>query len=255
MKKLLCLFSATLIALTSCSNDDNNSSDAASSILPKKVTFINSNGDSSVETIVYNGNKIVSITEEDGSVTKYTYTGNVITKVEDIDEKGELGGTTEYSYTSGKVTSFVEKEIGDKYHYKTKYVHNTDGTVSYEEFRINVATSVEEEYGRIGKLTFKDGNLIKDENSYYGSDFVKVYEYDTKNSPFKNITGYSLLLKTNSSINNVIKETRSSGSGTTANTSVITLVYKYDVNNYPTEKVETFPNGTSTSSETAQYTY
>jgi hypothetical protein len=253
MKKLLCLFSAALVALTSCSNDDDSSK--SSSILVKKITEFENDKPVSKD-IVYNGNKIVSITNADGSQAKFTYTGDFITKNEHFDEKGKLAGTDEYTYTNGKLTTYVEKEPGDNiYYYKTKYVHNADGTVSYEEFRVTVSTGFEEEYGEIGKLTFKDGNLIKAENSYYGYDSIKVYDYDVKNSPFKNITGYSLLLEDESVVNNIIKETRTSGSGANVNTSVTTYTYKYDTNNYPTEKVTTFPNGNSTSSETTQYFY
>lgn len=257
MKKSLYLFCATLIALTSCSNnDDNESSKSASSILPKKVTVIYSDGDSSVETILYDGNKIVSITEEDGSVTKYTYTGNVITKAEEIDEKGELDGTTEYIYTNGKLATSIEKNPGESYYYKAKYIHNADGTVSYDQFRGLISTGTEEEYGATGKYTIKEGNLIKLEVSYYGSERAYVYEYDTKNNPFKNVLGFNLLLQdTDLSLNNLVKETGTSGSGANTSTNTITYTYKYDANNYPTERVSSYQSGTSISTKTTQYAY
>lgn len=254
MKKLLCLFSAALLALASCSNDDNNSSNPASSILVKKITEFE-NDKSVSRDVLYSGNKIVKITDTDGSVTKFTYTGDVIAKIENFDEKGELDGTTEYSYVNGKLANEVEKEKDATYYYKTKYIHNADGTIDYDSFRGVVATGVEEEYGATGKYTYKDGNLVKLEVSYYGSERSYTYEYDAKNSPFKNVTGFSLLLGDEPAVNNVIKETSISGSGVNVNTSVITYTYKYDANNYPTEKVATFPNGNSTSSETTQFAY
>lgn len=255
MKKLLYLFAASLLAFTSCSKDDNDSTDPASSILVKKRVYIGNDGVSSSEDIVYNGNKIVSITGQDGSVFKYTYTGELITKTEEIDDKGIVDYTTEYSYVSGKVATSIEKNKDAKFYYKTKYIHNADGTVSYDQFRVTVATGAEEEYGATGKYTFKDGNLVKLEVSYYGEERSHVYEYDTKNNPFKNVAGLSLLLDDETAVNNVVKETGISGSGVNIHTNIITYSYKYDANKYPTEKVESYLSGDSVSTYTTQYVY
>jgi hypothetical protein len=256
MKKFLCLFSVALLAFTSCSKDDNDSSTPAPSILVKLIAEFE--GDKPVSRdVLYNGNKVASITSADGSQKKFTYTGDFITKMEIINNNGALQGTVEYQYTNGKMVSYVRKEAGATYNYKTEYVHNTDGTVSYEEFRINVSTGVEQEYGEIGKLTYKDGNLIKKESSFYGSDSVYTYEYDDKNSPSKNMTGNSLLIDalTDVSVNNVIKETQTSKSGGNVYTYITTYTYSYDADNYPTLKVATFPNGNSTSIKTTFFAY
>ncbi|WP_374175258.1 hypothetical protein [Flavobacterium tructae] len=255
MKKLLYLFTASLLVLTSCSNDDNNSPDPASSILVKKIIYVEKDGDSSFEDVVYNGNKIVSITGQDGSVYKYTYTGNLITKTEEIDAKGVVDNTTEYSYANGKLATSIDKNTDAEFYYKTKYTHNADGTVSYDNFRGVVATGAEEEYGATGKYTFKDGNLVKLEVSYYGSETLYVYEYDAKNYPFKNVTGLSLLLDDETTVNNIVKETSTSGSGANIRTNITTYTYKYDANNYPTEKVRSYQSGSSASTETTQYVY
>lgn len=255
MKKLLYLFAASLLVFTSCSKDDNNSSDSASSILVKKRINVGYNGLSSSENIVYNGNKIVSITEQDGSVFKYTYTGELITKTEEIDAKGVVDYTTEYTYTNGKLTTSINKNTGSEFYYKVKYTHNADGTVSYDQFRGTVATGVEEEYGATGKYTFKDGNLVKLEVSNYGDEKFYVYEYDTKNSPFKNVTGLSLLLDDETAVNNVVKETRTSGSGDNIHTYITTYSYTYDANNYPTERIESYLSGDSVTTYTTQYAY
>lgn len=255
MKKLLYLFTASLLAFTSCSKDDNNSSDPTSSILVKKRIYVGNDGVSTSEDIIYNGNKIVSITGQDGSVFKYTYTGELITKTEESDTKGVVDYTTEYSYASGKLVASIEKNKDTKFYYKTKYTYNADGTISYDQFRVTVATGAEEEYGATGKYTFKGGNVVKLEVSYYGNDKSYVYEYDTKNNPFKNVTGLSLLFDEETAVNNIVKETSTSGSGANITTIITTYSYKYDANNYPTEKVETFSNGNSTFTETTQYSY
>ncbi|WP_207556466.1 hypothetical protein [Flavobacterium frigidimaris] len=255
---MLYLFAASLLVFTSCSKDDNDSSNSTSSILPKKVTTTYSGGDSDVQNIVYNGNKIVTSTDQDGYVIKYTYTGEFITKVEEFDKDGKLDKTTDYTYLNGKLNTSVEKSADPTatYYYETKFMHNADGTVFYENFRGLILTGVEQEYGATGKYTFKDQNLVKLEVSYYGNEYSYVYEYDTKNNPLKNVLGYNLLLEDeNASVNNVLKETSTSGSGAKISTSTTTYSYKYDANNYPTETVKSYPSGTSVATQTTQIVY
>jgi hypothetical protein len=247
MKKLLCLFGASLLVLTSCSNDDSTPVDPATTILPKTITNIYG-GKSLPTQITYDNKKIVSIVHSKGEKNVYTYTGDVITKEVEYDEKGILDSTTEYIYTNGKLSSKISLETGTDYKYKTKYTHNTDGTISYEEFRIAVATGVEQQYGDTGKYTYKDGNLVKKENSYYGSVGSSTYEYDTKNSPFKNVLGYSLLIDEQPSANNVVKRTYISGSSTY----ISTRTYIYNSNGFPTEVVSV-ENGQSDG--TTQFVY
>lgn len=251
MKKVLCLLSAAAFLFASCSKDDNDSLSSTSSVLVKKITEFE-NGKAISRDIKYNGNKIISITETDGSQTKFTYDGNQIVKIEEFDVAGLSDGSVEYGYTNGLMTSYTEK-YNEDYNSKTKYVHNTDGTVSYEQFKVNIKTGVEEKFQQTGKLTFKDGNLVKAERSYSNYNSVEIYEYDTKNSPFKNVLGMSLLLDDEPAINNVIKRTYISGSGDNVHTDTDINTYKYDVNNFPTEKTTSFSG--STSSEITQYEY
>lgn len=69
------------------------------------------------------------------------------------------------------------------------------------------------------------------------------------------IVGLNLLLDDEPAINNVIKRTYTSGSDANLYTSVTTYSYKYDLNNYPIEKVTTFLNGDSAETETTLYGY
>lgn len=258
MKNFLCLLSAFLLVLTSCSNDDKDCSneEEVALILVKQRIMVGEDGKTSTANVLYDGNKIVSITEEDGSVYKYTYAGDVISKTEEIDKEGKIDKIAEYDYTNRKLTTVIEKKTDDEYYYKTKYVHNTDGTVTYEKLKCNVVTGVEEEYGAFGKYTFKDGNLVKSEISFSGTEIHYVSEYDIKNNPFKNVLGLNLLINILHSANNIVKTTSTSGSGDNIITSVVTYDYKYDANNYPTEKLVTFDYyGESTVIETTQFVY
>lgn len=248
MKKLLYLFSAALLVLTSCSKDDSPI-DPVTSTFVKKMVSIGIDGNQT-SLITYNGNKVVSIVTNNIYKTNFTYTGDVITKIEELNEKNEVESVLEYTYKEGKVVSSTDKEVGEPYNYKTKYTYNSDGTVSYAEFSINTTTGAEDDGGNTGKYTFKDGNLVKRVNSYYGSESSVTYEYDAKNNPFKNVLGYNLLLDNEElgSVNNSIKNTRVSGSSY-----VSTSTFTYDVNNFPTEE-KNFDN-TGKLENTIQYFY
>jgi hypothetical protein len=249
MKKLLYLFSASLLVLTSCSKDDSPTIDPVTSTFVKKMVSTGIDGDVTT-SITYNGNKVVSFVSNNIYKTNFTYTGDLITKVESLDEKNVIDSTIEYLYKDGKVISSTEKEVGAAYNYKIKYTYNSDGTVSFEEFKIDTTTGVEKEDGTIGKYTFKNGNLVKRESSYYGSENSVTYEYDAKYNPFKNVLGYNLLLDNEElgSANNSVKNTRVSGS-----TYVNTSTFVYDVNNFPTEE-KSF-DATGKLENTVQYFY
>ena len=246
MKKLLYLFSASLLVLSSCSSDD----DTTATVLLKKASYV-STGESFTTDFTYSGNKLVSWVDSFGDKKTFTYTGDLITKIVDTDDKGNVDYTTEFTYTNGKLTSEISLETGDDYKYKTKYVHNTDGTISFEEFRVAVATGKEEKYGDIGKYTFKNGNLVKKEKSYYGTNSSETYEYDAKNNPFKNVVGFNLFVNDEGAyVNNIVKRTYSNSNSTGTYTN--TYEYKYNAEGFPTEQKD-FYNGASDGTTT--YTY
>ncbi|KUJ62211.1 hypothetical protein AR687_09325 [Flavobacteriaceae bacterium CRH] len=277
MKKLLPFFGALALVLTSCSSDDSN--DASASIKPSRITYLD--GDSETSYFIdykYDGNKIVSETEDDGSTTKYTYTGDLITKKEDFGSDNQVDYTTEYTYTNGKVSSQIMKysEIPGKnsslsYYDKLKYTYNSDNTVSYEGFYVSASAGTEEKNGSYGTLTFQDGNLIKSVTTVnYGSTATYFYEYDTKNSPFKNVTGGSLLIDKGFEVSahNITKYSGSSVSvdkkiglsshaaksaASTSNPYINTFTYTYDSNDFPTEGKSFDSDGALR--ETVKYTY
>jgi hypothetical protein len=265
MKKILSFFGIFALFLTSCSSDDNND-DASVSIKPSKITNSYQNSDYDFSTdIKYDGNKILSQTDDDGEVIKYTYTGDVITKVEYFDVDQQLRYATEYIYTNGKVTSKLDKNYiletkkASSTYYKTKYTYNVDSTISTERFYVNSESGTEEQTGLTEKITIKDRNYIKSENSYFDSEQdINIYEYDSKNNPFRNVTGLYLLIdwETEGSRNNVTKETiliPESVEKNTVNTQISIYSYTYDSNDFPTERNYTDNNGIQ--SETRKYTY
>ncbi|KUJ62210.1 hypothetical protein AR687_09320 [Flavobacteriaceae bacterium CRH] len=263
MKKLLPFFGALALMFTSCSSDDN---DASASIKPSKINHIYPDAsDNYLTDVKYDGNKLVSETDSDGYNIKYTYTGDVITKKEEFNSSNQLQTTTEYTYANGKLSASLLKQSNREFkstvaytYYKIKYTYNADGTVSWADFYVNISTGEEEAGNQTGKYTYKDGNLITSESSFYSQNSTYTYEYDAKNNPSKNITGASLLLdwEETAAANNVVKITlTSSGIVTKSSDASIfsTHTYTYNSDNFPTE--DKSYNSEGQLGEVTQFTY
>lgn len=247
MKKLLYLFSASLLVLISCSKgDDPRDTISQNLILPKKIAVASQNE----SILTYDGNKIVQSVS--GTLkTVYTYTGNLITKQEKFRENN-IDIEIEYSYENNKLkTSLFGDSNSPAFKTKKVYTHNSDGTVDYKYFIIDVATGAETlSLYNSGKLTILNGNIVKIED---GSTFVSTIEYDSKNNVTKNILGFDKLLEQDLSANNIMKKTNIGGYlGTIPN--VITYQYDYDANGYPIEQ-RIFLDGSGTADIITRFTY
>lgn len=236
MKKILCLFSAlSLVLISSCSSDDSSSNE--SSILIKKIVEIDNDNTTFTVEYTYDGKKLIKeVGKEEGysNVINYTYNGDLITKMSETDDDG-LISTTELTYDGNKLKTMLvtEKNSNGTYINKTTYTHNSDGSVSYSRVSVDPVTK-EESNTVLGKLTYTSGNLVKEESGTGLSLMTIVYEYDTKNNPYKNVTGAELLLD-NSEIgyskHNKIKETTASAYSDRVSSST----FIYDGNDFPTE--------------------
>jgi hypothetical protein len=260
MKKLLLLFCATGLVLTSCSNDgDDNATSAISDIptipiiptvetviLPKteKYTSTTHSEDNSTSTYTYDENKIVSLVSDAGHKTLFTYTGNLITKTEYYEEN-VLVTTTVFTYENNKLKSYLETPAGNSSKRRKDYTYNANGTISTATFLISTDQVETLDSSSIFTLD-TNGNVVKVEFN----DSTNLIEYDTKNNPFKNILGYTQLLDSEAfdqevnTVNNFSKLTEKEGE-----TIVGTHIYEntYDANNFLTKKVS--------GGETFEYTY
>lgn len=253
MKKNLCLFVATTLLLSSCSSDDNSSS-GDSLILPKTISSANPQfpQDNKVSTINYDGNKITSIVSL-GSKTVFAYDGNRIIKQEvfDVDFNGNQIKKTSISYTyeNGKLKTrilrkgFTETYPDGQYIYKSVYTHISDTFISYVYYTVNADTKTETKSSE-GNLTYKVGNLIKEQEIEGSSIYTREYEYDTKKNPLKNILGFNLLLnETIFAINNISKTIRTE---TEYPNSVVYLrSYIYNDKDYPSKMTSFSSDGES----------
>lgn len=249
MKKIICLLSVVLLAITSCSSDDEPSNPVSLTppVLVKQFTSIR-DGKEYVEKITYNGNKIVSRVGSDKYTINYTYTENFITKIEYVNGNGVLEKTSQYTYMEGRLSSLLEIEPGSAYKYETEYGYVVNGPVKYWNYSININTG-EKKALYSGEYIFTNGNLVK--NDAYGNKTI-VYEYDAKFNPWRNVIGLNLLLDEDYSINNFTKATSTEKSGKTY---ISTYAYQYSSTYFPTEVTGTISDGTSTSTETIKIGY
>ncbi len=256
------------VTLTSCSKDDTITEvpqTSKSFILPKKIVEDNGRGSISTAILTYDGNKILQYTQ-DNQKSIYTYTGDLITKVESYDG-ATITFQSIYSYLNNKLATVTNTEtiinsttgVTTVYKNKTFYTYNPDGTVLEESYKIDNTTGLETKNNRSSVNTYANGNLVKtvststnistytDGNGNlvtdtYVNKTTETFEYDTKNTYTKNILGFDKLLFSESSLNNLVKTAYLSESTTngvanpTSPATVNIYIFKYNPNGYPTEE-------------------
>ncbi|MBF4519189.1 hypothetical protein IRZ71_22790 [Flavobacterium sp. ANB] len=183
MKKFLLLFCAISLALTSCSSDD----DSSDSVLLKKVVITGSGGKTTVN-YTYDGNKLVSVVDDFKVINMhYTYTGDLITKIDFKLPDGSIEQTNSFSYgTDGKLTTFVRVEFDedDFKGYKEVYTYNANGTISVKAYSGDDKTQTNAT--GTSTITFVNGDVS--EITSTNSPNHK-YTYDDKNNSAKNVLG------------------------------------------------------------------
>lgn len=233
MKKIYILAIAFFF-LQSCSSGDNTSSNNSSN--SNEEVLLKRSLDEGINEYIYeNGNKLSKIVHGMGGYDKFTYSGNLITKVEWVDDKGVIGVISTYSYNTNNKLIERREYTAQSLESVSQYIYNSDGTVTINSKSRRSSNGVDSWNESIDKNYFdKDGNLIKTEDGYG----TTLFFYDNKNWPLKNVAGVYILYQ---SKNNIIKETHSNTYGN-SNT---TWTYEYNNLNYPVSgtRVE---NGKST---------
>ncbi|MFD1604200.1 hypothetical protein ACFSJW_08145 [Flavobacterium artemisiae] len=233
MKKFLLLFGVLTMSLTSCSSDDS-SSESTDTVLLKKTILTDSDGEKITTTYTYNGNKIVSMVDDSGDVgLYYTYTDDLITKIEFKLPNGTLEQVNTYTYDANKKLSvFVRSEPTDKLGSKTVYTYNSDGSVSAKNYIGDDKTQTS--FNGESKVFFTNGEIVKI-TSDYSPD--KSFTHDDKFNPMKNVLGMDKLAFEDSDadgvVHNIVSE-KDLGSDEI----MATYVFTYNAANYPTKCVE-----------------
>lgn len=224
--------------LSSCTNDIDDRMQ-----LLKQIVEVNVDGSSSTTVLSYNGNKISSI---DNNVTRFNffYTANLITKTEEINKVSDHVITLQFDYTNDELVKISSSE-----NYVINYVHNADGSVSYEKLAKGSNNNDVKVFH--GNLYFKNTNLVKDkmildkvEGNVLNTKTIS-FDYDYKINALHNVIGFNKLLNFNKSIslNNNILMTEEFEVENIDTNQVISSIkqykndYTYNSVGYPTEIV------------------
>ncbi len=239
VKGIVGIVGVILMTLSSCTSEPIEQVS-----MLKKIVEVSVDGTSNTTLLAYDGNKLVNIDKVD-QLSKFYYTGDLITKVVELDKTTQHVNTLDYSYSEeGKLTKITSSD-----NYVINYVFNNDGSVSYEKLTKDSHNLEVKNYH--GILYFQNENLVKDDRTLddAGSDVLakKVLSiaYDYKKNALKNILGFDKLLDYSKIIssNNEILSTAVSSFKYIDDNQVISEIkrfdseYQYDSNGYPTEIV------------------
>lgn len=178
MKKITLLAAALTLSLASCSSDDSgNPVDGGSQDPLVKTVFYNDQDDDFDSTVeyTYNGNKIVQGVYDDGTLENYTYSGDLITKIEFV-EGGQVTYRETFTYDgSGRLIQYLDEDLVDDWEDLETFVYNSDGTVTstYD----GLVSTIHLQNDEVAQVIQNTGHIYN-------------YSYDGKNSPFKNVTGW-----------------------------------------------------------------
>lgn len=255
MKKLLYLFSAIALTLTSCSSDDD-SNNSSGTLLTK---IIETYDDGTVETtdFEYNGNKIVSVSSDLdlSDETIYTYIGDLITKEKYFFDDGidSFEEVIDYEYDSNNrlIKSIRTDEYGDVE--TDNFTYNSNGTVSFT----TTANSTTIASGIIyfnGNQPYKK-EITENPGTAFEVSWVEESTFDLKVSPFANVTGfYKIIIGTPSYTRGYPGIAGNSLDFSIDNSLEESSTYTYNGNNMPaTETYIDFNN--SDNNSTSQYFY
>lgn len=235
----LILGMALTTVFASCSLDEeyDATEDAAkmstSSLLVQSITATSERGATVVtDEYTYNGTKLVKITSSDGRKVLFTYGGDLIIR-KDFYVNNVLNSKEFFQYNRQyQLTNYRRESASGTTTYNAIYTNNSDGTVLVKGYS-GSSTSASSQI--VNRKVFTAGirvNKIENYTVQNGTPVTEVlnYSYDSKNSPFKNITGFDKLayydITANSNYNNV----QSVSSGTTV---VESAQYAYNGANYP----------------------
>lgn len=249
MKKLIYAFGALALIFSSCSSDDSSdNSNNNDNYLLKKEIVTDEDGFKTTYNFKYNGNKLISAIDDDSESldTYFTYTGDLITKVE-----WKLNGTVEqtdlYEYDSaGKLLTYIRLDNEMKLGSKEVYDYNIDGTILCSHYSGDLES--QDNFDGRSKIYFTNGEVTKierliDDKLVY---LTRTYTHDNKNGVQKNVTGLAKIAFVDSDYYSVNHNTISSTDTDLGNTSA---VYTYNSANYPIKVIETDTEGTKSTSE------
>jgi len=250
MKKLLFTLAIGLATLTSCESDlvsaPPSDSNGGGVLLKKEILTYGSGGELTAN-YTYEGNRLMKIEDSDGEVVVYTYTDDLLTR---MDVSG--GAYTEYSIFEYNSDNKINKEV-------TSYTGGATQTnsFSYDE---NGTVTKTEDVGSGAEVvhvyTFSNGNLVTKASTSPSGAYSYTYIYDGKNNAGNNIyqANTFALLGYFSTPNNQLSCTQTSGADMGTSDDITT--YTYNTANYPLTSINVYASGQPfEETTTAEYFY
>jgi hypothetical protein len=193
MKKLILIVSVIFSIFTSCTRDDNKTEDTTNQyVLVTKWTETFANGNVYTATYSYdNGNQINQIKYDvDNSYSKYTYTNNLITKIEQFRSDNSLSSVTTLEYDNlnrliKEIT--IEDRDFETLTFTSNYTHNGDKNTITEQYEDR--SNINNEINTAEKIYYiKDNEIFK--TVYPFNNYITEFSYKADHNPFKNILGF-----------------------------------------------------------------
>lgn len=236
MKKIFALAATALFIMTSCSSDDAQPTNpGTNNALLKKTVETFEDGSTFTTNYNYNGNKIVSVTDSEGNIVNFTYTGDLITEVKyyegqtlfqrdvlEYDNNGKLTTSTMYLLTQNSASKGV-------------YTHNSNGTITINNFYGDLESQTEP--SGVDVLTVVNNNITNMTGGLTAS-----WTFTNTIDPLSNITGYMgwMLANGEGGVNNLASYNYQFSEGPAE---IGTITYTYNSNNYPATSIDTNTEG------------
>lgn len=195
MKKVFPLFwilSIVSIFLTSCSSDEDTSNGIT---LLRKIESVDL-GQHAKHQFFYKGTKLTKVVFEKEAQTdgngydKYSYTNDLITEIKTYNNNNQIDAVTTLTYNSNnQLTEVLKLEPSRNYGLRTVFNYTLFGTVVITSYSGNLQ-SQNSSTNQTTTLSLLNGEIIRKEFTSAEMNYIVEYEYDVKNNPMKNVTGY-----------------------------------------------------------------
>ncbi len=184
MKKMLLLTALTSL-LFACSSSDSSSSATENDVLMTKSIATYDNGAPITTTYVYSGKKMQKSMSSNGYYEKFYYTGDLLTRIDYFDDSDVWIYKETYGYNANnQLINYSWIELTNDYGSREVYTHNSNGTISVTKYYGDATNQTN--FSDSGTIYFTNGDVSMIDMDSGG---MYMYSYDSKNSPFKNITG------------------------------------------------------------------
>lgn len=230
MKKVLALAAIALLMFTSCSGDDTQTTTSAEgTTLLKKIISTSEDGTVTTTNYNYDGNKIISLINSNGTSSFYTYTGNMITKIKTTKNNIATNETLIEYNSSNQKTSYTSLDIYPNFvmGMKELYTYNQNGTITAKQYSGDAESQTI--FGATDTITINENSIL---HNWMDLDLY-THTFDTKNNPLKNILGFIEYTYPHYDGNHNLL----TADARPTRTDYI-FTYTYNSNNYPTTSIE-----------------